>query len=212
VARPVFTQAPRFPFHRSAPSLVPFINRAYARALSGSHPHERVGPSASIFNFDCLFKQRVAEWALPASECAWGMRTLRDLIDRGGFKAQFPVEVRFTARDDIWLSNCYGRDTCYIGGRGSALELSRALRAADWARLVGVIAYRPYGFDTQYEHFFYAVQNAFAEKDARCAGAHSLSLARFRRTLPHAHVSAQTALGQVVQHAPAQARNALPTL
>jgi FAD/FMN-containing dehydrogenase len=26
----------------------------------------------------------------------------------------FPVEVRFTAADDIWLSHSYGRDSAYI--------------------------------------------------------------------------------------------------
>jgi FAD/FMN-containing dehydrogenase len=30
------------------------------------------------------------------------------------FKIAFPVEIRFTAADDIWLSHGYGRDSAYI--------------------------------------------------------------------------------------------------
>jgi L-gulonolactone oxidase len=30
------------------------------------------------------------------------------------FKVGFPVEVRFTAGDDIWLSHGYGRDSAYV--------------------------------------------------------------------------------------------------
>ena len=36
------------------------------------------------------------------------------IIDGLPFKVLFPVEVRFTAADDIWLSHGYGRDSAYI--------------------------------------------------------------------------------------------------
>ena len=35
-------------------------------------------------------------------------------MNRLPFNVVFPVEVRFTAADDIWLSHGYGRDTAYI--------------------------------------------------------------------------------------------------
>ena len=44
--------------------LVPLINKLYYRLL-GSKPVERVDISYKIFNFDCLFKQYVTEWAIP---------------------------------------------------------------------------------------------------------------------------------------------------
>ena len=58
----------------------------------------------------CLFRQRVSEWATPlhcAREAAFG---LRDLVERRGFHAHLPIEIRFTAGDDIWLSPAYQRD------------------------------------------------------------------------------------------------------
>ena len=39
---------------------------------------------------------------------------LKRWIDTTGFKVHFPIEVRFTKADDIYLSPCYGQDSCYI--------------------------------------------------------------------------------------------------
>ena len=39
---------------------------------------------------------------------------LPKIIDGLPFKVQFPVEVRFTGPDDVWLSHGYGRDSAYI--------------------------------------------------------------------------------------------------
>jgi L-gulonolactone oxidase len=36
------------------------------------------------------------------------------MIDEKGHKVSFPVEVRFTAKDDIALSTASGRDSAYI--------------------------------------------------------------------------------------------------
>ena len=35
-------------------------------------------------------------------------------LARSGARIGFPVEVRFAAADDIWLSTAYGRDTGYV--------------------------------------------------------------------------------------------------
>ena len=39
---------------------------------------------------------------------------LPGIIDGLPFKVQFPVEVRFTGPDDVWLSHGYGRDSAYV--------------------------------------------------------------------------------------------------
>ena len=39
---------------------------------------------------------------------------MRSVIAGLPYKIQFPVEVRFTAADDIWLSHGQGRDNAYI--------------------------------------------------------------------------------------------------
>jgi L-gulonolactone oxidase len=35
-------------------------------------------------------------------------------VDGLPFRVAFPVEVRFTAADDLWLSHGYGRDNVYL--------------------------------------------------------------------------------------------------
>lgn len=47
------------------PSLVPAINRLYYHLQWGARKGTRVGNSVEVFNFDCLFKQHVSEWAIP---------------------------------------------------------------------------------------------------------------------------------------------------
>lgn len=47
------------------PSLVPAINRLYYQLQWGARKGTRVGNSVEVFNFDCLFKQHVSEWAIP---------------------------------------------------------------------------------------------------------------------------------------------------
>jgi L-gulonolactone oxidase len=35
--------------------------------------------------------------------------------DPAGLRVHFPIEIRFTAADDIWLSPSYGQVSCWIG-------------------------------------------------------------------------------------------------
>lgn len=43
------------------------------------------------------------------------MQELKELIVKKGYCVNFPLEVRFTARDDVLLSSCEGWDACWIG-------------------------------------------------------------------------------------------------
>ena len=51
-------------FSEFVPSLVPWINRLYF-LIFASLPKERIDIGHKVFNFDCLFKQHVTEWAIP---------------------------------------------------------------------------------------------------------------------------------------------------
>lgn len=69
---------------------------------------------------DCQFRQYTTEWAIPfeeASQCLSELHAqlLDDKNSKGGFKPDFPIEVRFSDADDIYLSPCYNRKTCWIG-------------------------------------------------------------------------------------------------
>jgi FAD/FMN-containing dehydrogenase len=54
------------------------------------------------------------EYALPVAQARPAFEALRALVDERGWRISFPVEVRFAAADDRWLSTAHGRDSAYI--------------------------------------------------------------------------------------------------
>jgi L-gulonolactone oxidase len=129
---------------RGAPALVPGINKLF-QSLLFEAKKERVDDSVSIFNFDCLFKQFVDEWAVPIERTADALRAIRALILKENFNAHFPIEVRFVAQDSILLSPARDRAVCYIG----------------------VIMYRPYGRSVPYERYFEGYERIMAAMGGR---------------------------------------------
>lgn len=75
------------------------------------------------------------------------MIDLKEVIKNEAFYVNFPLEVRFTAKDDIFLSTCEGpADQCWIG----------------------VVMYRPYLKDPpQYKALFQGFENIMAAYDGR---------------------------------------------
>jgi D-arabinono-1,4-lactone oxidase len=66
------------------------------------------------------FPQHTAEWAIPYSNTRPCLQQLRDLFNAehsisAGCRVHFPIEVRFSAPDDIWLSPSNGQRTTWIG-------------------------------------------------------------------------------------------------
>jgi L-gulonolactone oxidase len=45
---------------------------------------------------------------------AEALRRVKSFIDSSGLRISFPIEVRFTAGDDIPLSTAFGEERCYI--------------------------------------------------------------------------------------------------
>jgi L-gulono-1,4-lactone dehydrogenase len=54
------------------------------------------------------------EYALPRARAPAAVRGVRELIDAHGFHVNFPIELRFVAGDDAFLSPAHGRDTAYV--------------------------------------------------------------------------------------------------
>lgn len=66
------------------------------------------------------FAQHTTEWAIPYERTRECLRHLRKWLENepyttDGTYPHFPIELRFSAPDDIWLSPAYGRRTCWIG-------------------------------------------------------------------------------------------------
>lgn len=96
---------------RRFPSRIPTFNRLVSR-LSGSSV--RVDRSYKIFSSPRRVRFTEMEYAIPRAHAADAIRAVRTLVEREEFRVPFPLEVRFVAPDDAFLSPANGRDTCYI--------------------------------------------------------------------------------------------------
>ena len=107
---------------RLKPNLIPRL----ATALPSSGQTEIVDESFRIFASDRIVKFVEMEYAIPREFCGEALQRIRKMIDDKGHLVSFPVEVRFTAKDDIALSTASGRDSAYIAVhmyKGMAYEL-----------------------------------------------------------------------------------------
>ncbi|HVM39344.1 MAG TPA: D-arabinono-1,4-lactone oxidase, partial [Acidimicrobiia bacterium] len=96
---------------RRRPERIPDLARYVTSQLGRVRMVDR---SDKIFASPRVVKFNEMEYAIPRAEAAGALRRLREVIDEEGFLVNFPVEVRFVAADDIFLSPSTGRDTCYI--------------------------------------------------------------------------------------------------
>ncbi|MQA24817.1 MAG: FAD-binding protein [Micromonosporaceae bacterium] len=96
---------------RRAPRLIPSINRGITRLLSPrvfSDRSDRVFCSPRRVHFVEL------EYAVPRAHARRAFAAIQDVLTRLGVRTTMPVEVRFAAADDVWLSHSYGRDSAYF--------------------------------------------------------------------------------------------------
>ncbi|MEO3776164.1 D-arabinono-1,4-lactone oxidase [Micromonospora sp. B11E3] len=96
---------------RAVPALVPTISGVASRVLT-----ERIYTARSDRVFCTPRRVRFVEmeYALPREALPEALDALRRIVDGLPVKVVFPVEVRFTAPDDIWLSHGYGRESAYV--------------------------------------------------------------------------------------------------
>ncbi|MEU2612940.1 D-arabinono-1,4-lactone oxidase [Micromonospora sp. NPDC007271] len=109
LANTVFAGACRL--GRAVPALAPGISAISARALT---ERTYTGRSDRVFCTPRRVRFVEMEYALPRATLPEALAALRRIVDGLPFKVLFPVEVRFTAADDIWLSHGYGRDSVYL--------------------------------------------------------------------------------------------------
>jgi L-gulonolactone oxidase len=95
---------------RLQPSWIPRLSRM----IPSSGRVEYVDRSYRVFASPRMVKFYEMEYAIPIEHAAEALNSVRDYVKRSGIVLSFPVEVRFTAADDIPLSTAYGRKTCYI--------------------------------------------------------------------------------------------------
>jgi L-gulonolactone oxidase len=54
------------------------------------------------------------EYAIPRAHARAAVERVLEHVARHRLPILFPLEIRFTAPDDAFLSTAYGRETCYI--------------------------------------------------------------------------------------------------
>jgi FAD-linked oxidoreductase len=95
---------------RLRPAWIPRLNTA----LPSSGRVEYVKPSHEVFASPRWVRFTEMEYSVPREAAAEVLRRVRSYIDSSGLRISFPIEVRFTAGDDIPLSTAYGGERCYI--------------------------------------------------------------------------------------------------
>jgi L-gulonolactone oxidase len=96
---------------RAIPATVPAISAISARALTARTYTDR---SDRVFCTPRRVRFVEMEYEVPRDAMPEVLAALPRIIEKLPFKVQFPVEVRFTGPDDIWLSHGYGRESAYV--------------------------------------------------------------------------------------------------
>jgi len=124
----------------AVPATTRVINAISARALAG---RRYVAPSAEVFVSPRRVHFREMEYALPRATVVDVLREIDAWIESSGERVPFPVEVRFAAADDVWLSTAHGRDTAYVAVH-QYLRLPYARYFSAVERIVTQVGGRPH--------------------------------------------------------------------
>jgi FAD-linked oxidoreductase len=94
-----------------APALSPALNRLSVVLWSN---RDFTDVASRVFATYRPVRFREMEYALPVENVRSAFEAVRTLIDDRGWRIGFPIEVRFAAQDDLWLSTGHGRASGYI--------------------------------------------------------------------------------------------------
>ena len=143
---------------RARPALIPALNRLSASALSA---RSYTDASHRVFVTPRRVRFTESEYAVPRESLRHVLAELRRAVPGLADPVMFPVEIRVTAADDIWLSTASGRDSAYI-----AIHQYAGLPYREW---------------------FGRFESVVAEVDGRphWGKMHSLDAARLRSLYPH---------------------------
>jgi FAD-linked oxidoreductase len=98
-------------FGRRIPAAIPAINGAAGRAL-GARTY--TDAAHRVFTSPRRVRFKEQEYAIPRAALPGVLSEIRALFRRRDWRISFPIEVRVTPGDDVWLSTAYGRDSAYI--------------------------------------------------------------------------------------------------
>jgi L-gulonolactone oxidase len=98
-------------YGRRRPKAIPRISKFAARQLAHSETTDR---SYRVYASERRVRFTEMEYAIPREHAAEAVAAVKEIAESPDLAVNFPIEVRFTAGDDAFLSTAQGRDTCYI--------------------------------------------------------------------------------------------------
>ncbi len=96
---------------RRMPRLTPYLNRLMTAAVSPTDVEDR---PYKVYASKRSVRFTEMEYAIPRAVAREAIERVLALVERRRLPILFPLEVRFAAGDDAFLSTAYKRDTCYI--------------------------------------------------------------------------------------------------
>jgi L-gulonolactone oxidase len=93
------------------PALIPRVNAVAARLLGA---RDYIDRSHRVFASVRTVRFREMEYAVPRAAVPQVLAEIERYLETSGEQVGFPVEVRFAAADDIWLSTAHERASGYI--------------------------------------------------------------------------------------------------
>jgi FAD-linked oxidoreductase len=96
---------------RYAPAAIPVINSVAARAL-GARTY--TDAAYRVFTSPRRVRFKEQEYAVPREALPEVLGEVRELFRRRDWRISFPIEVRVTPGDDVWLSTAHRRPSAYI--------------------------------------------------------------------------------------------------
>jgi L-gulono-1,4-lactone dehydrogenase len=93
------------------PALIPRTNAIASRLLGA---RDYIDRSHRVFASVRTVRFREMEYAVPRAAVPQVLAEIERYLARSGEQVGFPIEVRFAAADDIWLSTAHERESGYI--------------------------------------------------------------------------------------------------
>ena len=129
-----------FRLGRTAPRVIPCLNRLVCRAASGSVKEDR---SWRVYATKRAVRFTEMEYAIPRAHAREAAERVLELVTSRRLPVGFPIEVRFSASDDAFLSTAHGRETAYVAvHQFVGMEYESYFRAVE--RIMGDYEGRPH--------------------------------------------------------------------
>jgi FAD-linked oxidoreductase len=96
---------------RAAPRLIRQIGRQVPKLATRT---VKVDRSWRVYASQRKVRFTEMEYALPRQHGREAVERVLELVERRGLPVCWPLEVRWAAADDAFLSTAYGRETCYV--------------------------------------------------------------------------------------------------